>query len=113
MECIFRFFKTPPMKFHAEYFAILEVLHADRQNDKYGDSVRIKVRAILNFYFVFPEFYVSRRPWAVILETFDFYFVPFGGTGRYWSTELSSAVTAFFTKDWTVRRVLLQHPSAF
>lgn len=89
MECIFRVFKPPQIKFHAECFAVLAVLHADRHNDKYGESVRIKVSIILNFYFVFPKFYVSRRPWAVILESFDFYFGNFGGTERFWSTEVS------------------------
>ena len=68
---------------------LFSLLHADRQNDKYDEGVRIQFSAILNFYFVFPEFYVSRRPRAVILETFDFYFGNFGGTGRYCSTEVS------------------------
>ena len=77
-----QFSKSPQTKFHAYYFAILAVLHADRQNDKYGKSVRIKVRIILIFYFVFPEFYSSRRPWAVSSEIFDFYFGNFGVTGR-------------------------------
>jgi hypothetical protein len=85
MECIFRVFKPPQTKFHADCFAVLAALHACRHNDKYGESVRIKVSVILNSYFVFPEFYVSRRPRAVILENFDFYFGNFGGTERYWS----------------------------
>ena len=77
------------MKFHADCFAIPAVVPADGQNDKYGESVRMKVSIILNFYSLFPEFYVSRRPRAVILETFDFCVGNFGGTGRYWNTEVS------------------------
>jgi hypothetical protein len=97
-KCIFRFFKSPQIKFHEDCFSILAVLHADKQNDEYGESVRIIGSVILNFYFVFLKFYVSRRPRAVILETFDFYFANFGGTGQYWSNEVSYSSHRCFSK---------------
>jgi len=98
LECIFRFFKSPQIKFHEDCFAILAVLHADKQNDKYDESVRIIGSVILNFCFEFLEFYVSRRSRAVILETFDFHIGNFGGTGRYWSTEVSYSSHRCFSK---------------
>jgi len=96
MECIFRFFKSPQTKFRADSFAILAVLHADRQNVEYGESVKIKLSIILNFYFLFPEFSFFRRLWAVSLETFNFYFGNFGGTGRYWNAEVSYKQSPLF-----------------
>jgi hypothetical protein len=94
-------FKSPQIKYHEDCFAILAVLQTkqtDKQNDKYDESVRIISSVILNFYFEFLEFYVSRRPLAVILETFDFYVGNFGGTGRYWSTEISYSSHRCFSK---------------
>jgi len=37
------FFKSPQIKFQADCFEILAALHADRQNGKYGKSVKVKV----------------------------------------------------------------------
>jgi hypothetical protein len=96
MECIFRFLKSPQTKFRADSFAILAVLHADRQNDKNCESVKIKLSIVLNFYFAFPEFHFSRRAWAVSLETFNFYFGNFCGTRRYWSAEVPYKQSALF-----------------
>ena len=96
MECIFRFLKSPQTKFRADSFAILAVLHADRQNDKNCESVKIKLSIVLNLYFAFPEFHFSRRAWAVSLETFNFYFGNFCGTRRYWSAEVPYKQSALF-----------------